>query len=184
MFLFHRLSLSQELKKAPTPPAQLPPPPVTPAPPQPQVNSHQRNTVLPTLDLETTVSHAPIGLRLWRDDASFVSSPQQMLRRGRANGTRQFRWPWPSPPSSPQPQRCPPWSPWRPPPLAPRPRLSRPWAPSWRRPSSEQAGGGCGSWKKIFIIFMYVRGYSEGSKELMDSLKLTQKSPPDQTSLD
>lgn len=37
MFLFHRLSLSQELKKAPTPPAQLPPPPVTPAPPQPQV---------------------------------------------------------------------------------------------------------------------------------------------------
>lgn len=41
MFLFHRLSLSQELKKAPTPPAQQPPPPVTPAPPQPLVSSRQ-----------------------------------------------------------------------------------------------------------------------------------------------
>lgn len=91
MFLFHRLSLSQELKKAPTLPAQLPLLPVTPAPPQPQVNSRQCNTLLTTLDFEMTVSHAPIGLRLWREDASFVSSPQQMLRRGRANGTRQFR---------------------------------------------------------------------------------------------
>lgn len=41
MFLLHRLSLSRELKKAPTPPAQHPPPPATPAPPQPQVSSLQ-----------------------------------------------------------------------------------------------------------------------------------------------
>lgn len=33
-----RLSLSQELRRAPTPPAQHPPPPAAPAPPQPQVN--------------------------------------------------------------------------------------------------------------------------------------------------
>lgn len=57
MFLFHRLSLSQELKKAPTPPAQQAPPPVIPAPPQPQVNSHQCNNPLPAVDFETLVSH-------------------------------------------------------------------------------------------------------------------------------
>lgn len=42
--LLHRLSLSQELKKAPMPPAQQPLPPVASAPPQPQVNSYQYNT--------------------------------------------------------------------------------------------------------------------------------------------
>lgn len=42
--LLHRLSLSQELKKAPMLPAQQPLPPVASAPPQPQVNSYQCNT--------------------------------------------------------------------------------------------------------------------------------------------
>lgn len=60
MFSFHRLNSSQGLKKAPTPPAQQPPPPVTPAPPQPQVNSRQCNNPLPAV--ETLVTR----LSAWR----------------------------------------------------------------------------------------------------------------------
>lgn len=86
-------------------------------------------------------SSAPSGLHLCRNNRLTPpdSSPHQTLRRGKANGTLQFPWPWPSPPSSPLPQRCPLWSPWRPLPPAPRPRSSRRWAPSSRRPSSEEA---------------------------------------------
>ena len=65
----------------------------------------------------------------------------QRPRRGRVNGTRPCRWPWPSQRCSPPQPRSPAWSPSPPPPAAPRPRSSLRSAPSWRRPSSEAAGG-------------------------------------------
>lgn len=186
MFSFRRLNSSQELKKAPTPPAQQPPPPVTPAPPQPQVNSRQCNNPLPAV--ETLVTDLPAWGHTLRS-TDVTSSPQQMLRRGKANGTPQFQWPWPSPPSSPLPQRCPLLSPWRPLPPAPRPRSSRRWAPSWRRPSSEEARARTVCMEAGRVVpsssssppqCMW-EDTERGQTNWWTGLKLTQKSPPDYT---
>lgn len=146
MFLVHRSSLSQELKKAPTPPAQQPPPPVAPAPPRPQVNSHQCDTPHhhESVDCDpwwwkwlTLVTNMHMGHDNHLTSLDFC--PHQMLRRGKANGTLLSQWPWPNPLSSPLLQPCPLLSLWQPLPPVQRQRSSLRWAPSWRRPSSEEA---------------------------------------------
>lgn len=149
MFLVHRSSLSLELKKAPTPPAQQPPPPVAPAPPQPQVNTcHQCDTCRhhESVDCDpwcwkwlTLVTNMGLLMGHYNQLTSLDFCPHQTLRRGKANGTLQSQWPWPNPLSSPRLQRCPLLSLWQPLPPAQRQRSSLRWAPSWRRPSSEEA---------------------------------------------
>lgn len=184
MFLVHRSSLSQELKKAPTPPAQQPPLPAAPAPPQPQVKHHQCDTPHhhESVDCDpwwwkwlTLLTN--MGLHMGHDNqlTSLDFCLHQMLRRGKANGTLRSQWPWPNQPSSLLPQRCPLLSLWQPLPPAPRQRSSLRWAPSWRRPSSEEARVQMMRYEAgsaiIIIIIIYLRGYREGTNKPMDSFK-------------